>query len=74
MYSAVVVLSVFHDACRVSDGGACEHGAECAYLCDAVASVLLQAVADHLLAAVVGELHVYVRHLSAFDVQEPLED
>ena len=74
MDSAVVVLSVFHDASGVSDGGAGEHCAECADLCDSVASVFLQAVADYFLASVVGELHVDVWHLAAFGVEKSLKD
>ena len=39
-----------------------------------VAAVLPADVGDHLVPSVVLEVHVYVRHLPALKVEEPLED
>ena len=49
-------------------------GAKRNYLGHAVLPVFLGGVADHLVPAVFGEVQVYVRHLSSFDVEESFED
>ena len=61
-------------AAGVADGGLRAQGAEGDDLRDAVVAVLVGDVADHLVAAVVGEVHVDVRHLVPLDVEEALED
>ena len=58
----------------VADGRLRAHRAEGDDLRDVVVAVLLGDVADHLVAAVVGEVHVDVGHLASLDVEEALED
>ena len=62
-----------HDAGDVAYRGAGGHRAEGNDLGDPVAAVLLLDVADDLLAAVVGKVHVDIRHADALLVQEALE-
>ena len=61
-------------AAGVTDGGFCAEGAEADDLGDAVAAVLLGDVADHFVAAVVGEVHVDVGHFATLGVEEALEN
>ena len=58
----------------VADRGLRAEGAEGHDLRHAVAAVALGGVADHLLAAVVREVEVHVRHLAPLGVEEALED
>ena len=59
---------------NVPDRGLRAERAEGDDLGDVVVAVLLRRVADHLLAPVVREVHVHVRHLPPLDVEEALED
>ena len=61
-------------AAGVADGGLRAERAEGDDLSDAVAAVLLGDVANHLVATVVGEVHVDVGHLAALGIEEALED
>ena len=74
--SDAVDVAVAHPegAPGVADRRLRSEGPEGHDLGDAVAPVALGGVADHLLAAVVGEVEVNVRHLSALEVEEALED
>ena len=61
-------------AAGVADCGLGAKRAEGDDLCHVVSAVLPSYVGDHLVPAVVLEVHVNVRHLAAFQVEEPLED
>ena len=58
---------------RVADRGLRPERPEGHDLRDPIPPVALRRVADHLLAAVVREVEVHVRHLAPLGVQEPLE-
>ena len=60
-------------AADIADGSLRAHGAEGDDLRDAVIAVLLRDVADHLVAAVVGDVEVDIGRLLAVDVEKPLE-
>ena len=63
-----------HGAAHVPERGLGAHGAEADDLGHPVVAVLGCDVVQYLVAAVVLEVHVDVRHLLPFQVQEPLED
>ena len=71
-----VDVSVAHaeGAADASDRGLRAECPEGDDLGDAVVAVAFGRVADHLVAAVLGEVHVNVRHLLALYVKEALED
>ena len=58
----------------VTDRGARQHRVERGDLGDAVRAVLLRDIGDHLVAAVVHEVHVDVRRRVALEVEESIED
>ena len=61
-------------AADVADGGACLHAAEGGDLGDLVAAVLLDGIANHLFALVVGVVEVEIGHCHAARVQKALKD
>ena len=63
-----------HAPADVPEGGLGAQGSEADDLGDLVAPVAFDHVVQHLVAAVVLEVHVDVRHLLALQVQESLED
>ena len=71
-----VDVPVGHAECapHVANGGARAHGAEGDDLRHVVAPVFVHDEPDHLVAPVVLEVHVDVRHFLALQVQEALED
>ncbi len=73
-YLVDICIGHGQSAANVSDGCPGAHGAKGDDLGHVVSSVLLHNVADDLIPSVVLEVHVYVRHLFAFQVQEALKD
>ena len=71
-----VDIAVGHAECApaVADRGLRAKRPEGDDLRHAVAAVALGGVADHFLAAVVGEVEVHVGHLAALGVEEAFED
>ena len=60
-------------ACDVAHRRPRHHGAEGAYLRDMILAVFLLRVRDHVVAPVVGDIHIYVRRFRAFRIEESLE-
>ena len=69
-----LVVGQAEDAPDVPDGGLGAERAKGDDMGDPVAPVLLGHVADHLVAPVVGEVHVHVGHRDSLRVQEALEE
>ena len=63
-----------HHPAHVANHRLGPHRAEGDDLCHRVAPVFFPDVLDHLLAAVVSKVDVYIRRADPFRVQEPLED
>ena len=66
-------VGVAQGARDVADRRPRHHGAEGAYLCDVVLAVFLLRIRDHLVAAVVGHIHIDIRRLGALGVEESFE-
>jgi hypothetical protein len=66
-------VGVAERARDVAHGGARHHRAEGTYLRDVVVAVLALRVRDHLVAAIIGEVHVDIRRFRALGIQEAFE-
>ena len=70
----VLDCSIFHHPRCVANRCTRLHRAKRRYLSHSLRSIPLQAVLNNLAAPIIGKLHVDVRHLPTFDIQEPLKE